>query len=125
VTRNVTPEPLSWELVSGRGDPAQRYRIYRLCQCPVCEGKRLVDGEWCPDCRGEGRIRELVATAGTPEAIGVALVTLGREGEWDDCPIGLLNIEGEIGHKWIFRPWLPSPRNVSDAGRMLRTARKP
>lgn len=115
---------LSWTQVSGRDDPVQRFRLYRLCGCSVCEGSRQVDGLRCPECRGEGRVRELVATAETPEGVGVALVTLGREGEWEECPVGVLDTEGEVGQKWIFRPWLPSPRNVSDAGRTLRTARK-
>ena len=101
VSRHVTAEPLSWELVSGRDDPAQRYALYRLC---------------------EGEL-QLIATVGTPQAAGRAFVELGHEGEWEECPVGLLDREGEIGDKWIFRPWLPSPRNVSDAGRMLRTAR--
>ena len=101
MSRHVTAEPLSWELVSGRDDPAQRYALYRLC---------------------EGEL-QLIATVGTPQAAGLALVELGREGEWEECPVGLLDREGEIGRKWIFRPWLPSPRNVSDAGRTLRTAR--
>jgi len=59
----------------------------------------------------------------------VALVTLGREGEWTDadgtpCPLGLLDTEGEKGKKWLVLPWRPSPRNVSDAGRVLGSARK-
>jgi hypothetical protein len=58
----------------------------------------------------------LVASCADPEALGVALVTLGREGEFEDCPIGLLDTEGEVVQKWLVRPWLPSTRNVSDAG---------
>jgi hypothetical protein len=73
----------------------------------------------CLDCRGEGRIRQEVATCETPEAVGVALVTLAREGEFEECPIGLLDRGGEVGQKWLVRPWLPSARNVSDAGRTL------
>ena len=76
----------------------------------------------CGDCRGEGRVRELVAECDTPEAVGVALVTLGREGEWAECPLGVLDTQGEVGKKWLVSPWLPSPRNVSDAGRVLRSA---
>lgn len=106
----------------------ERYRLYRLCECTTCEatGKvRLGDGATrCEDCRGEGRTRELVATATDPESLGVALVTLGREGEWKDCPIGILDTEGATGEKWLVRPWLPSARNVSDAGKMLRGARR-
>ena len=95
---------LNWEEVSGRDDPRQRFRLYRLCE-----------GSNDP---------ELVATAATPEAVGVAIVTLGREGEWDDCPVGVLDSRGEPGKRWLFRPWLPNPANVEEAGRMLRTARR-
>lgn len=121
-TRNVTA--LDWERYSGRDDPAQRFRVYRLCECGVCEGEREVDGERCIECRGEGRVRELLATCATPEALGVAIVTLGREGEFEECPVGVLDLAGEVGEKWVVRPWLPSPRNVSDAGRVLGSARK-
>lgn len=121
--RNVTAS-LSWEDLSGRDDPRQRFRIYRLCDCTACEGNRLIDGDRCPECRGEGKVRELIATAETPEALGVAIVTLGREGEFEDCPLGVLDTQGEVGQKWVVRPWLPSPRNVSDAGRVLGTARR-
>jgi hypothetical protein len=78
----------------------------------------------CPDCRGEGRIRDEVASCETAEAVGVALVTLGREGEWTDCPFGLLDREGEKGKRWIILPWLPSARNVSDAARTLARSKK-
>ena len=99
-------EELSWEFVSGREDhngqpdPRQRYRLYRLC---------IGDDE--PD---------LVATVATPAAAGVALVKLGNEGEWEDCPVGLLDSFAPPGKRWIFRPWLPGPANVAQAGRMLR-----
>lgn len=103
-------EPLDWDFVSGRvdhngePDPRQRYRLYRLCNDE-------------PD-------PELVACVASPAAAGVALVELGREGEWDDCPVGLLDTFGEPGKRWIFRPWLPNAMNVKEAGRMLRTARQ-
>ena len=124
--RNVTTEDY---------DPRQRFVLYRLCDCSACggsgkegeiwlDGRAIAKGHRCPDCRGEGRVRQEVATCESPEAVGVALVTLGREGEWEECPFGLLDREGEKGEKWIILPWLPSPRNVSDAGRVLRGARK-
>lgn len=98
---------LEWESVSGRGDPRQRFRIYRLCP-----------GETDP---------ELVATCESEAAVGVTLCTLGREGEFDpdegDCSIGILDQEGETGRKWLIKPWLASPGNVSVAARVLRTAR--
>ena len=109
----------------------EQYEVYRLCECTTCAGRGKVwtdetpgDLVRCPACRGEGRTRELVATCGTPEALGVALTTLGKEGEFQDCPIGILHRLGQPGEKWLVRPWLPSARNVSDAGRTLRQARK-
>lgn len=113
---------LAWESEDGRDDPEQRFALIRLCECNECAGiGKVYAVEWqrCTACRGEGRVRELVATCATPEAVGVALVTLGREGEWDECPIGVLDHMGEVGQKWLVRPWLPSARNVSDAGRVL------
>lgn len=112
---------------TGEQDPAQRYRLYRLCECPFCKGtgkspKKTEKGARCTECRGEGRIRELVATAATPGDIGEAIVRLGQEGEFEDCPLGLLDSLGEVGQKWLVRPWGASPRNVSDAGRTLRRA---
>lgn len=128
-----TAPVLKSEEADGRNDPEQRYALYRLCQCEECSGagklpaspEKAVQGR-CWACRGEGRVRELVATCPSPEAVGVALVTLGREGEWDECPIGLLDRqpEGKSTGTWIVRPWLPSPRNVSDAGRLLQAQRR-
>lgn len=108
----------------------ERYRIYRLCDCLTCGGTGkagTVAGftpARCLDCRGEGRTRDLVATCASAEAVGVALVTLGREGEWEGCPVGLIDTEGEEGERWLVRPWLPSARNVSQAGRVLAAQRK-
>ena len=108
----------------------ERFRLFRLCDCSACGGSgrewnqgRLPAGR-CPDCRGEGRVREELATCASPEAVGVALVTLAREGEWQDCPLGLLDSEGEKGKRWLILPWTASPRNVSDAGKLLRSSRK-
>ena len=117
-SRYVTPAP---EV----DDPRQRYGLYRLCECSACLGRgyplyvehRKVNR--CPICRGEGRVREEVAACETPEAVGVALVTLAMEGEWEGCPFGLLDRDGEVGKKWLILPWLPSARNVSDAARVL------
>lgn len=107
----------------------ERYRIFVLCDCPACGGTGKAgnvppnDKRRCPDCRGEGRGRREVATAPSPEALGTAIVRLGREGEFTDCPVGVLDSEGATSEKWIIRPWLPSARNVSAAGRTLAEAR--
>jgi DnaJ-class molecular chaperone len=139
----------------------ERYRLFRLCDCPTCEGRgKGLPGtsargpERCEDCRGEGRVRQEIATCATPEAVGVALVTLAREGEWSECPLGLLDSEppcetcGGTGedmnwlegvmvrcHKckgsgikltgtWLITPWLPSARNVTDAARTLAKSKR-
>lgn len=126
---------MSRYVTEGPEPSPERFHLIRLCDCTACGGTGKVgDGVWipakkapyqrCDACRGEGRTRDLIATCATPEAIGVALVTLGREGEFDECPIGLLDTEGETGQKWLVRPWLPSARNVSDAGKVLRGARR-
>ena len=123
-------------MASGYVTDEERFHLYRLCQCTTCHGTGKawdlfeparglpVGKDRCADCRGEGRTRDLVATCATPEALGVAIVTLGREGEWEGCPLGCLDTMGEPGEKWIFRPWLPSARNLSDAGRTLRRSQE-
>jgi excinuclease UvrABC ATPase subunit len=151
----------------------ERFRLFRLCDCPTCGGRgkahKLDDGQLvdytggiiyegaivrCEDCRGEGRVRQELATCATPEAVGVALVTLAREGEWNECPFGLLDSEppcetcGGTGEDmnwlegvmvecfkckgsgikptgtWLITPWLPSARNVTDAARTLAKSKK-
>lgn len=125
-------------------DPRNRFALYRLCECPECDGKGkgtypMQIARWeieygesaalsgkCPECRGEGRIRQCMAECETAEAVGVALVTLGREAEWEGCAFGLLDREGETNQKWLVLPWLPSARNVTDAARTLaRSKRSP
>ncbi len=138
MTRYVTPGPIE---IAGRYvfDPTppsvemegqEDYRLYSLCPCENCNGTGKVRAEGiavgtrCKECRGEGRTLTLVATCGTKEAVGTALVTLALEGHWDgDCPFGLMHRpEGEKG-RWLIKPWQASARNVSDAGRTLRSAR--
>ena len=113
--------------------PEERFALYRLCPCAACNGTgKWIDGfgivregQRCSECRGEGRTRDLVATTDSPEGIGTALYTLALEGEWDECPIGILDRMPEPGNPaWLVKPWLPSARNVSDAGRTLRQAQR-
>ncbi len=142
-SRHVTHEGVTWEADARSPDPTlpdaemedpEAYRLYRLCPCAECGGTGKSDYDdldigvkttrRCKECRGEGRKLDLVATCGTKEAVGVALVTLCEEGEFDECPFGLMHRpEGDTG-KWLLRPWLPSARNVSDAGRTLAKARR-
>lgn len=113
-------------------DERERFSLYRLCECYVCDGSGKggyapTDPQYrlkCPECRGEGRIRQEVASCGSPEAVGVALVTLAREGEFEGCPFGLLDREGETGQKWLVLPWTASARNVRDAARTLARSKK-
>jgi hypothetical protein len=103
------PFVLPWEQAEVGGREALDYplRIYRLC--PGYTEPELI--ALCPD----------------EAAVGVALCTLGREGEFDpdagDCAVGILDTQGETGRKWIVRPWLASPGNLADAGRVLRSGR--
>lgn len=84
-----------------------RFSLYRLCECPTCGGRGTVladesivplpgqiiggPGKKCPECRGEGRVRQEVVSARTEAGVGVALVTCAREGEWEGCAFGLLD----------------------------------
>jgi DnaJ-class molecular chaperone len=134
----------------------ERFRLFRLCTCILCAGRGKVHHHpdakpyRCEDCRGEGRVRQELATCATPEAVGVALVTLAREGEFEECPVGILDTEPaceECGGRavyyaehrvcnvcmgsgikstgtWLITPWLPSARNVTDAARTLAKSKK-
>lgn len=112
-------------------DTRDRFGLYRLCACPQCDGTGK-DKPWipakqspvCDRCRGEGRERQELASCESPEALGVALVTLAREGEFEECPLGVLDREGETGKKWLVLPWQPSARNVRDAARTLARSKK-
>lgn len=133
----TTLDEQAWDEISGKHNPTQHFRLLRLCVCETCGGRgkiepvaAMIGGEVinaptsirCQTCRGEGRVLQLVATAATPEAIGTALVTLAQEGEFEDCPLGLLQLDAEPGKRWLIRPWQASPRNLSDAGKLLRSA---
>ncbi len=114
-------------------DSPERFRLFRLCDCPTCGGSGkgrsrvrpngLRSNDRCRDCRGEGRIRQEVATCATPEAVGVAIVTLAREGEFEECQFGLLDSEGEKGQRWLILPFPTTARTASAAGRLLRSRR--
>ena len=110
-------------------DERNRYVLYRMCECEECGGAgKLGSDIRCVRCRGEGRTQQEIATAGTPEALGVAIVTLAREGEWEGCPIGIRDDLGETGQRWLVRPYMPSAREVSQAARVLaksKTKEKP
>ena len=130
--------PVSWEEHAGEDprtgeqDPEQQFKLYRLCECFQCGGSgkskrksssgRVGEGK-CAECRGEGKIRELVATC-SEDSLGKTILRLGREGTWIDCPFGLLDTMGKVNEKWLVKPWLPSARNISDAGRQLASARQ-
>jgi hypothetical protein len=111
--------------LTGRDDPQQRYRIYRLCICSECGGSGYqrrdsrAPRDRCPQCRGEGKTLECIATAANPEGVGLSIVHLGMEGEFEGCPLGVLDTQGEPNKKWLVKPWMPSARNVSDAARTL------
>lgn len=111
---------------TGEQDPEQRFKLYRLCDCQTCDATGWLATSKkrtrCADCRGEGRVRELVATC-NEDSLGQTIIKLGQEGNWADCPFGLLDTMGEVNQKWLVRPWLPSARNLSDAGRQLSKTR--
>ncbi len=121
-TRYVT-QPAVFGVPEPARSPEPRFALYRLCPCGACSGSGKHEDVRCPECRGEGRQKQLVAECETDKAVGVAIVTLGREGEFHECPFGLLDREGETNQKWLVSPWLPSPRNISDAGKVLASKR--
>jgi hypothetical protein len=129
--RHVTPEL-----------NAERYVLYCLTECTTCGGRgktqrhvsselkengltyATLDVQRCSECRGEGKQRSELGSCATEEALGVMLATLGREGQLEGCAHGCLDTEGEPGQKWLWKPWLPSARNVSDAARTLAKSKK-
>lgn len=102
-------EPLDWEEVSGRNDPRQRFRIYRL-------DPRETEPQ-------------LVFTCGHEAVLGQALITTAREGEFKDCALGIIEVvwddeEQEItGSHWLIKPWLPGPATVPEAERVIGMAK--
>ncbi len=129
--RNVT-EPV---------DPRERFGLYRLCVCPECEGRgqglprvrsfgsdrtKTKGPVRCSECRGEGRVRQELATCADPQAVGVALVTLAQEGEFEGCQFGLLDRlpEGKETGTWLVLPWPETARTATAAGKLLRSRRQ-
>lgn len=76
-----------WDDVSGRHDPKQRFRVYRLHHTEE-EPK-------------------LLATCTDETHVGITICELARGGEFDDAALGILDTEGEKGHRWLVKPWLP------------------
>jgi hypothetical protein len=74
-----------WDNVAPRR-PEEKFRIYALR-----DGDQL----------------DLIATCATPAAVGVALVTLGSEGEFKEAAVGILDSNGtdERPGKWLVSPW--------------------
>ena len=130
----MAPENPGRYVTDEERDPRERYSLYRLCECSACGGSGKASANEvshgyvrCTTCRGEGKQRDELAACETPEAIGVALVTLAREGEWrdengDPCALGLLDRQGAKGQKWLILPWKASARNVRDAAKTMRAA---
>lgn len=83
-------ELLDWEEVSGRKDPAQRFRIYRLHSTDLSP--------------------YLLATCESEEAVGVAICNLAREGQLQDAAVGILDTMGEKGQRWLVNPYAPAPQ---------------
>jgi hypothetical protein len=50
--------------------------------------------------------RRLLATTDSMEAIGVAIRTMGEEGELDARRVGILD---RAAHRWVVNPWAGSP----------------
>jgi hypothetical protein len=79
------PTAVPWDNVAPRR-PEEKFRIYALR-----DGDQL----------------DLIATCATPAAVGVALVTLGSEGEFKEAAVGILDSNGtdERPGKWLVSPW--------------------
>lgn len=82
----TAPEQLEFVAPSVPRTPDERFRLYA---------------------RGKGRDLRLLATCATPEAVGVAVATLGAEGEFEGKAFGLLDTYGtdERTGTWIVNPW--------------------
>lgn len=81
---------LDWEEVSGRNDPRQRYRIYRV--------------------HATDDYPYLLATCATESAVGVTICNIAREGQLQDAAVGILDTMGEKGQRWLVNPYAPAPQ---------------
>lgn len=79
---------LDWEEVSGRNDPRQRFRIYRL---------HSTDDD-----------PYLLATCESEQAVGVTICEIAREGQLQDAAVGILDTMGEKGQRWLVNPYAPA-----------------
>lgn len=66
-------------------DEMHRYRIYRMKLDEI----------------------DLIATASNPEDLGIAIITLGLEGEFSGTCIGILDTHGSDSEpgSWVLNPW--------------------
>lgn len=81
---------LDWEEVSGRTDPRQRYRIYRV--------------------HATDEYPHLLATVENEQAVGTAICEMAREGQLMDAAVGILDTQGERGQRWLVNPYAPAPQ---------------
>ena len=86
----MTEPELSYDEITGRGDPKHRYRIYRLHSTD--------DSPY------------LLATCDSEEAVGVSVCTMAREGQLMDAAVGILDTMGEKGQRWLTNPYSPAPQ---------------
>lgn len=107
-------------MVKGRsGAASHRYRLRGGPPIPEEEEGFLLDDDDLTPRTPEHRFRlyscstdnalGLVATTDSEEGVGVTICTLGREGEFDMCSVGILDAAGEDGTydkgQWIVNPW--------------------
>lgn len=111
---------IACEHIAGKGTGAGAYRYTWLDAPPAssngAEQLTITTDEIAPR-RPEERYRlfrvmnggppEIVATVATPEEIGPALLLLGREGEFDDYCLGIMDTFGDPSRKgeWVILPY--------------------
>lgn len=57
--------------------------------------------------RRKGDDLSLIATTPTAEGVGVAIMTLGLEGEFENASVGVLDSGGDPRNtgRWVVNPW--------------------